>query len=171
MKAKAKAIKTGKVLATLLLERAFGNRPATLIGYSLGALVISTALEHLSTLPPSQTSHLIESVYLFGLPRSNDPAAWTSMRRVVCGRLVNGYSKGDWVLSVLGRVSSDSGMRGFNIAGLAPVAVQGVENVEWEVGGHLGWRGNVGVCLKSLGVDVDGTEVERQHDEGEKQVK
>jgi hypothetical protein len=163
MKAKALAIKTGKVLATLLTERAFGNRPVTMMGFSLGALVIYTALNELSSLPPKQTIHLIDSIYLFGLPASLELEQWASIRRLASGRVVNGYCKTDWVLGVLGRVTSDGGLKGnFKISGMNPVDIQGVENLEWNVGGHLGWRGHVGECLEYLGLQVDNERVRDQ---------
>jgi len=169
MKSKSLAVKTGKVLATLLLERAFGTRPVSLTGYSLGALAIYTALEQLSTLPPKQTIHLIDSVYLFGLPASLSLPNWAAIRRIASGRVVNGYCEEDWVLGVLGRATSDGGLKGnFNIAGMKPVDLQGVENLEWDVGGHLGWRANVGVCLEHLGLRVNPECVRQQKERGKR---
>ncbi|THH12520.1 hypothetical protein EW146_g7614, partial [Bondarzewia mesenterica] len=55
MNARALAVKAGTVLATLLVSQAFGTRPITLTGYSLGSLVIFEALTRLAALPPSQT--------------------------------------------------------------------------------------------------------------------
>ncbi|KAH7929748.1 DUF726-domain-containing protein [Leucogyrophana mollusca] len=145
MNARALAIKTGAVLGTLLASRVFGNRPITLTGYSLGSLVVLEALEHLAKLRPSETIGLVQDVFLFGTPAPNDPATWASIRRLVCGRLVNGYSRGDYVLAVLSRASDAS----WGVAGLQPVDVKGVENVECEgVDGHLQWRGMIGKCLR-----------------------
>ncbi|KAF9246296.1 DUF726-domain-containing protein [Melanogaster broomeanus] len=145
MNARALALKTGAVLGDLLSSRAFGNRPITLTGYSLGSLVIFEALKYLGDLPPSETIGLIEDVYLFGTPVPNDMATWASVRRLVCGRLVNGYSGGDYVLAVLSRASDAS----WAVAGLQPVDVKGVENIECkDVEGHLQWRGMIGKCLR-----------------------
>ena len=47
MTAKALASKAGRVLGTLLAQRVLGNRPVTLVGYSLGSLVVFEALQHL----------------------------------------------------------------------------------------------------------------------------
>lgn len=172
MKAKALATKTGKVLAILLAERAFGNRPVNLIGYSLGALVIYTALVELSAFSPERTIHLVDSVYLFGLPASLSLRQWASIRRLASGRVVNGYCNEDWILGILGRVTSDGGLKGnFNIAGMNPVELQGVENLEWNVGGHLGWRGHVGVCLEHLGLHVDEELVREQKERYNKMEK
>jgi hypothetical protein len=44
MNSKALAIKAGAVLGDLLANRMFGNRPVTLIGYSLGSLSLGQVL-------------------------------------------------------------------------------------------------------------------------------
>ncbi|KAH8827073.1 DUF726-domain-containing protein [Flagelloscypha sp. PMI_526] len=154
MNARALSLKTGRVLGDLLAQRAFGNRPVSLCGFSLGALVIFEALKYLATLPPSQTIHLIQDVYLFGTPTSNGQEKWSSVRRVVSGRLVNGYSNKDYVLAVLSRASNAS----WEQAGLTPVQVKGVENVLCDrVDGHASWRGLVGECLRAdvkIGMDA-----------------
>ncbi|KAI0780973.1 DUF726-domain-containing protein [Trametes elegans] len=160
MQAKALASKTGKVLGTLLAERVLGTRPVTLVGYSLGSLVIFEALQHLASLPPAQTLGLVEDVYLFGSPLAADPAQWAALRRVAAGRVVNGYGKDDYVLAVLARVSGLN----WGVAGLQPVEVQGVENVACDqVDGHLKWRGLIGQCLAQCDAPgIDKAEVERQ---------
>jgi hypothetical protein len=146
-------VKTGRVLGILLASRVFGARPVTLTGYSLGSLVIFEALKYLSTLPPSETMHLIDDVFLFGLPApSGDLKAWCAIRRLVCGRLVNGHvgANEDYVLAVLSRASA--AFSGWGVAGLEPVAVQGVENIKCEgIVGHLQWVGKVGMALKTSG--------------------
>jgi len=139
------AVKTGKVLGILLAQRVLGNRPITLVGYSLGSLVIFEALQHLASLPPSETTHLVQDVYLFGAPVTTQEGPWATARRVVAGRLVNGYGSQDYVLAVLSRISSAS----WKVAGLQQVEVQGIENVECSfVDGHLKWRGLVGRSLE-----------------------
>ncbi|KAJ7097860.1 DUF726-domain-containing protein [Mycena belliarum] len=145
MNARQLAIKAGAVLGDLLAKRVFGNRPTTLTGYSLGSLVIFEALKHLASLPPSETTHLIEDVYLFGTPAPADSATWTSIRRVASGRVVNGYSQDDYVLAVLARISHIS----WEVAGLQPVTVVGVENVLCaDVDGHTKWRAMIGRSLQ-----------------------
>lgn len=165
--AKALALKTGKVLGTLLAARAFGTRPITLTGYSLGSLVILTALEHLSTLPPDETAHIVQDVYLLGTPAPTDAATWSRVRRVVAGRLVNAYTSAeeDYILAVLSRISLGAMTQGeFGVAGLQPVDVAGVENVYCEgVEGHVTWRGLAGRCLEKFDArGVRDAEVERQ---------
>ncbi|TFK42403.1 DUF726-domain-containing protein [Crucibulum laeve] len=148
MNAKALAAKAGAILGDLLAKRVFGTRPVTLTGYSLGSLVIFEALQHLASLPPSETTHLIQDVFLFGTPAPTDPDVWASIRRLVAGRIVNGYASDDYILAVLSRVSNAS----WEVAGLHPVNVKGVENVLCEcVTGHIMWRGMIGKCLEVCG--------------------
>lgn len=158
--ARSLASKAGKVLGKLLAQRVLGNRPITLVGYSLGSLVIFEALQYLASLPPAQTYHLIEDVFLFGAPVATDEAQWAAARRVVAGRLVNGYGANDYVLAILSRVSNVS----WTVAGMGPVSVQGVENVDCsEVDGHLQWRRMVGHCLSECHAPgIVEYEVERQ---------
>ncbi|ETW86067.1 hypothetical protein HETIRDRAFT_310892, partial [Heterobasidion irregulare TC 32-1] len=156
------ALKAGSVLATLLSSHAFGTRPITLTGYSLGALVIFEALTQLAALPPSRTTHLIHDVFLFGAPVPADGRTWSAVRRLVAGRLINGYAASDYVLAVLARATDAS----WNVAGLQVVDVQGVENVccdDAGVDGHLKWRGMIGRCLEICRAPgVNHEEVERQ---------
>ncbi|KAF4578846.1 hypothetical protein EYR40_000995 [Pleurotus pulmonarius] len=160
MNAKALAVKTGAVLGELIAKRAFGNRPLTLTGYSLGSLVIFEALRYLASLPPKETAHLIQDVYLFGTPVPTDDVAWTAARRLIAGRLVNGYASDDYVLAVLSRVSDVN----WSVSGLQPVDVMGVENILCEeVEGHTYWRGMIGACLRKSGAPgVVSTAVDRQ---------
>jgi len=150
------AIKTGRVLGILLSQRVLGTRPVTLTGYSLGSLVIFEALKYLSTLPPSQTTHLIDSAYFFGLPTSTrDVVTWKKVRAIVSGRLVNGWvePEEDYVLAILSRATMLT-EGSWGVAGLTPVQVQGIENVKCEgVEGHLKWIGMVGRYLEKCGVD------------------
>ncbi|KAG7092542.1 hypothetical protein E1B28_008892 [Marasmius oreades] len=146
--AKALAVKTGAVLGELLAKRVFGNRPVSLMGYSLGSLVIFEALKYLASLSSSETGHLIQDVFLFGTPATVNEEAWSSVRRLVAGRIVNGYSDNDYVLGVLSRASSAN----WKVAGLEPIDVTGVESVHIrEVDGHTKWRGLIGKALKSCG--------------------
>ena len=101
---------------------------------------------------------------------------------MVSGRLVNGWvePEEDYVLAILSRASMLT-EGSWEVAGLAPIKVKGVENVKCEgVEGHLKWIGMVGRCLEKC--DVDGvvqqevenkvTDVGKQfeqiHDEAEK---
>jgi len=161
------AHKTGIILGELLASRrTFGSRPIILTGYSLGSVVILSALSYLASLPPSSDTNpnqIVQDVFLFGTPVASNHPIWTSARRVVSGRLVNGYCEGDYILAVLARVSDiGTGMStimqkrqvDFGVAGLGPVGVRGVENVRCEgVEGHLAWRGMIGRCLEQVGAE------------------
>ena len=142
------------MLGILLAQRVLGTRPVTLTGYSLGSLVIFEALKYLSTLPPSQTTHLVDSAYFFGLPTSTrDVVSWKKVRAVVSGRVVNGWvePEEDYVLAILSRATMLA-EGSWGVAGLAPVQVKGVENFKCEgVEGHLKWIGMVGRCLQECG--------------------
>ncbi|PPQ63049.1 hypothetical protein CVT24_005903 [Panaeolus cyanescens] len=148
MNARALAIKGGKVLGDLLANRVFGNRPVTLVGYSLGSLLIFEALKYLAEMEAVKTLHIVEDVFLFGAPVPVNSHEWASVRRVVAGRVVNGYSNKDYVLAMLCRASIGS----WNIAGLQGVFTKGVEDLNCEdVEGHLMWREMVGKYLKLAG--------------------
>jgi hypothetical protein len=158
--AKALAVRTGAVLGQLLAQRVFGTRPVTLVGYSLGSLVIFEALKYLVSLPASESAHVVQDVFLYGLPAPTDTKTWAGVRRTVAGRLVNGYCEQDYVLAILSRASDAS----WGVAGLQPVEVKGVENVQCEgVEGHLKWRGRIGKCLRECHAPgLDDAEVEKQ---------
>ncbi|THH13932.1 hypothetical protein EW146_g6330, partial [Bondarzewia mesenterica] len=98
--------------------------------------------------------------YLFGAPVPTETRTWSAVRRVVAGRLVNGYAADDYVLAVLSRASDAR----WEVAGLQEVDVQGVENVLCDgVDGHLKWRGMVGKCLEACGAPgINKERVERQ---------
>ena len=163
MNAKALAVKAGAVLGELLSKGVFGKRPVTLTGYSLGSLVIFEALKNLALIHPAETIHLIQDVFLFGAPVPIDAGTWATIRRLVSGRLVNGYSTDDYVLAVMSRASDAS----WRVAGLQAVDVMGVENVLCEsVDGHTKWRGMVGRCLQVCGAPgIIDKEVDRQMEE------
>ncbi|XP_052226436.1 transmembrane and coiled-coil domain-containing protein 4-like isoform X3 [Dreissena polymorpha] len=111
----SRATQTGKQLAEVLLAREQGNRPVTLIGFSLGARVIFSCLEELSKRTGGEG--LVEEVILLGAPVSGDVKLWKPLERIVSGKIVNGYSRSDWLLKFLFRTASVT----FNVAGLSPV--------------------------------------------------
>ncbi|KAM5546710.1 transmembrane and coiled-coil domain-containing protein 4 [Rosa sericea] len=116
--------KAGKLLADVLLKGSHGNRPVTLVGFSLGARTIFKCLQCLA-----ETEHdaeLVERVVLLGAPISIKGENWEAARKMVAGRFVNAYSTNDWMLGIAFRASLLS--RG--LAGLQPIDVQGIENVD-----------------------------------------
>lgn len=54
---------------------------------------------------PREPASIVEDVIMLGLPDRFDALAWESCRQVVAGRFVNGYSRKDWVLSLMYRVN------------------------------------------------------------------
>lgn len=156
--AKARSEKAGEILADALVNRAQGERPVTLIGYSLGARAIYSCLQALAE---RKAFGLVESVVLLGAPTPSTAADWRRMRSVVSGRVVNVYSTNDYILGFLYRTSSIQ----YGVAGLQKVeGVSGVENVDVSdmVSGHTRYRYLTGRILKKIGFeDVDLKEVER----------
>lgn len=147
--ARARAEKAGEVLADALINKAQGERPVTLIGYSLGARVIYTCL---MSLAKRHAFGLIESVVLIGAPLPSSTNDWRVMRSVVANRLVNVYSANDYVLGFLYRTSSIQ----LGVAGLQKIeGLPSVENIDVSetVSGHLRYRYLVGSILQKIGFD------------------
>ena len=157
--AKARADKAGEVLADAIINKAQGERPVNLIGYSLGARVIYTCLKNLAA---RRAFGLVESVVLIGAPTPSDTSDWRVIRSVVSGRLVNVYSENDYVLGFLYRTSSIQ----YGIAGLQKIeGLPGVENVDVSdsVSGHLRYRYLVGHILQKIGFEgVSEEQVQRE---------
>ncbi|PVI03233.1 DUF726-domain-containing protein [Periconia macrospinosa] len=160
--AKYRADRAGEVLADALINKVQGERPITLIGYSLGARLIFSCL---STLAKRHAFGLVENVALLGSPCPSDADDWRRIRSVVSGRVVNVFSTNDYVLAFLYRTSSIQ----LGVAGLQPVlGVHGVQNVDVSelVPGHLAYRYLTGSILKKIGFeDIDVEEVEREEAE------
>ncbi|KAG4943492.1 hypothetical protein JHK85_048138 [Glycine max] len=95
--------KAGKLLAEVLLRGYQGNRPETLIGYSLGARVIFKCLQYLAK--TENGAELVEKVVLLGAPIPIKDENGEAARKMVAGRFVNAYSRNDWMLGVAFRAS------------------------------------------------------------------
>jgi hypothetical protein len=164
--AKYRADRAGEVLADALINKVQGERPVTLVGYSLGARLIYSCLQKLAE---RRAFGLIENVVLAGAPCPSDVADWRRLRSVVSGRVVNVFSKQDYILAFLYRTSSVQ----LGVAGLQPVlGVHGIQNVDVSelVDGHLQYRYLTGSILRKIGFeDVDIAEVERAEAEMKKQ--
>ncbi|KAI4241814.1 MAG: hypothetical protein L6R40_004360 [Gallowayella cf. fulva] len=160
--AKSRSDKAGELLADALINKAQGERPVTLIGYSLGARVIYSCL---MSLAKRKAFGLVENAVLIGAPCPSTTSDWRVMRSVVASRLVNVYSANDYILGFLYRTSSIQ----YGIAGLQKIdGLPHVMNVDVSetVSGHLRYRYLVGSILKTIGFeDVDLKAVEA---EGEK---
>lgn len=150
----ARAHLAGLILADSLIDRNLGTRPVTLVGFSLGAKVIMSCLIELA----SRGAHgLIQNVYLFGSPVIANKDEYLKARAMVAGRFVNGYAVNDWILGYLFRATGGGIMR---VAGLAPVDVAGVENVNVSefVPGHMQYRAAMPKILRHVGWAVESDE-------------
>ena len=158
---KSRADKAGLVLADALINKAQGERPVTLIGYSLGARLLYSCL---MSLAERRAFGLVESVVLIGTPAPSASADWRAIRSVVAGRLVNVYSEHDYILGFLYRTSSIQ----LGVAGLQEVQdVSGVENVNVSeiVSGHLRYQYLCGSILERIGFeDIDVAEVAKEQE-------
>lgn len=147
--ARSRSEKAGEVLADALINKAQGERPVTLVGYSLGARVIYSCL---MVLAKRRAFGLVESVVMIGAPTPSDTADWRIIRSVVVSRLVNIYSSNDLILGFLYRTSSIQ----YGVAGLQKIeGLPSVENVDVSetVSGHLRYRYLVGAILKKIGFE------------------
>lgn len=155
----ARADKAGKVMARALLDKVQGERPVTLIGYSIGARVIYSCLVELAE---QHAFGLVESVVLMGAPAPSDSWSWRQIRSAVTGRVVNVYSTEDYILGFLYR--STKLQRG--VAGLQEIkGIYGIENVDVSdmVNGHDKYRYLIGSILSRIGLgDVDFTKAAEQ---------
>ncbi|TGJ80256.1 hypothetical protein E0Z10_g8511 [Xylaria hypoxylon] len=152
--ARNRSEKAGQILADALINRVQGERPVTLIGYSLGARVIYTCLRALAE---RKAFGLVDTVVLIGAPVPSNAAHWGMMRSVVAGKLYNVHSENDYILGFLYRSTSLQ----LGIAGLQAVGadIEGVEDLDLseEVHGHLRYPGLIAQILHRCGFsDVKG---------------
>ncbi|KAL3240122.1 Mil1p RNJ42_05165 [Nakaseomyces bracarensis] len=146
-----RAWSAGLILADTLIGRNLGERPVTLIGFSLGARVILSCLIELCR---KNGLGLVENVFIFGTPVVSKKEELVMARSVVNGRFVNGYSDIDWLLAYLFRATA-GGFR--SIMGISPIeGIEGIENFNCTefVDGHLSYRSNMPKLLKKLGIAV-----------------
>ncbi|KAF8324064.1 DUF726-domain-containing protein [Clavulina sp. PMI_390] len=148
-----RAYAAGLVLADVLLNRALGVRPITLMGFSLGARVIFYALVELAK---HKAFGIVQDVFLFGTTVTASQKTWLEARGVVAGRFVNGYARNDWILNYLFRATTGGG----TVAGLRPIdGVPGLENVDVtdKIAGHMSYRFYMPLILDQLGFPVSAT--------------
>uniref|UniRef100_A0A8C3UZF6 Transmembrane and coiled-coil domains 4 n=1 Tax=Catharus ustulatus TaxID=91951 RepID=A0A8C3UZF6_CATUS len=145
-----RSAEVGKHLAHILLSRQQGQRPVTLIGFSLGARVIYFCLQEMAQEKDSQG--IIEDVVLLGAPVEGEAKHWKALTRVVSGRIINGFCRGDWLLSFVYRTSSVQ----LNVAGLQPVDLDDRRMVNMDlssvVNGHLDYMKQMDTILKAVGI-------------------
>ncbi|KAL0080658.1 hypothetical protein J3Q64DRAFT_1705489 [Phycomyces blakesleeanus] len=136
--------KAGLILADVLQERVQGNRPCNLIGYSCGTIVIWHCLKELFD---RGCEGIVDNVVLMGAPIScHEQQTWNEIVSTVSGRFVNCYTSKDWVLAFVYRLHSlDT-----SVAGLEPVQINRIENIELDLDGHLGYTDAVEDILCNL---------------------
>ncbi|CAI5742834.1 unnamed protein product [Hyaloperonospora brassicae] len=140
---------SGKLLADALRKREQGLRPVTLIGYGMGARLIFSCLKELAKKDSiDESCGIVENAVLLGSPLPMDRDEWLSARRIVSGRLINGYSDNDWMLGIMFRYHGWA----LNSAGIAPLDIDGVEDVNLSdiIGGHLEYKSKIGVIMDRL---------------------
>ncbi|EPS39121.1 hypothetical protein H072_7119 [Dactylellina haptotyla CBS 200.50] len=145
--AKTRAEKAGKILADALINRVQGNRPVSLVAYSLGARVVYSCLVELAE---RRAFGIVENVYILGSATPSSGEGWIGARSVVSGQLVSVYSEKDYILGFLYRTSAVQ----FGVAGLQEIKwPDGVESVDVseEVEGHLRYRFLVGSIVGKVG--------------------
>uniref|UniRef100_A0A8D0E0Q7 Transmembrane and coiled-coil domains 4 n=1 Tax=Salvator merianae TaxID=96440 RepID=A0A8D0E0Q7_SALMN len=145
-----RSAEVGKQLAQILLSRQQGKRPVTLIGFSLGARVIYFCLQEMAK--EEDCKGIIEDVVLLGAPVEGEAKYWKPIARVVAGKIINGFCRGDWLLSFVYRTSSIQ----LNVAGLQPVNLEDrrMVNVDLSsvVNGHLDYMKQMDTILKAVGI-------------------
>ncbi|XXH02534.1 hypothetical protein Hte_008910 [Hypoxylon texense] len=167
--ARNRSEKAGRILADALINRVQGERPVTLVGYSLGARVIYACLR---VLADRKAFGLVENVVLIGAPVPSNTVHWQMMRTVVSGKLFNVYSENDYILGFLYRTTSMQ----LGIAGLQAVGggdIEGVENLDLsnEVTGHLRYPGLTAKILARCGFpDVHGGAGAIEKDDGKIEI-
>lgn len=111
----SRAEEVGRELARVLLSRHQGQRPVSLIGFSLGARVIYYCLDELSE--QTDSGDIIQDAILLGAPVNGDEDRWKRFSNVVAGKIVNGFCHKDWLLRFAYRASA----RHYSVAGLNEV--------------------------------------------------
>ncbi|SPO24977.1 uncharacterized protein UTRI_01488_B [Ustilago trichophora] len=135
VRAKTKAHKAGLILADILRNEVQGHRPVILIGTSLGAATILTALTELAE-DPEHTSHLVDSVILISAPLTPSNATLRKVRTIIQRRFVNVFSSNDMVCGIAAWLGSGVSIDELRTGKLPRVAgsraidnVPGLENI------------------------------------------
>ncbi|KAH6609279.1 hypothetical protein Trco_002625 [Trichoderma cornu-damae] len=162
--------KAGQLLADALINKVQGERPVTLVGYSLGATTIHACLQSLAE---RHAFGLVDTVVVIGAPAPSNPAHWRAIRPVVSGKIFNVYSENDMVLGFVYRMHSLA----LGVAGLQPIKdVHGIVNVDLSesVSGHLRYPSLTGEILRKCGFvsvragkDIERDDVIQMKDEEE----
>ncbi|KFK40188.1 hypothetical protein AALP_AA3G341700 [Arabis alpina] len=141
--------KAGRLLAEALRKGLQGNRPVTLVGFSLGARVVFKCLQALAE--TEKNAEIVERVVLLGAPVSITNENWREIRKMVAGRFINVYATNDWTLGVAFRAS----LLSQGLAGIQPVCIPGIEDVDVTdmVEGHSSYLWKTQQILERLELD------------------
>lgn len=97
---------------------------------------------------------IIQDAYLLGAPVTGEAKSWLPLLRVVAGRLVNGFCRGDWLLKFLYRTLSIHSA----VAGLEPIDIEHrrLINIDLSdiIDGHSDYPTKMDVVLRLVGVRV-----------------
>ena len=140
-------------LSSVLIKKIHGDRPVTLVGYGLGARVIFFCLLDMVTKnTPDKYSGIIENAVLCGAPVTSQSLVWRKLCNAVSGKLINGYSSNDWVLSFLYKTSrvttSVAGIRAVDLSDRKMVNV----DLSSVISGHSDYLTKMGDVLKIFGM-------------------
>eukprot|EP00038_Savillea_parva_P006105 m.161684 g.161684 ORF g.161684 m.161684 type:complete len:1227 (-) comp12106_c0_seq1:132-3812(-) len=89
----------GIELANTLIKQAHGTRPVTLVGYSMGALVVVSAIRELARREDGRG--IVQNVYLFGTPATGQRKFWDEAATAISGNIYNFLSTNDWFLKLM----------------------------------------------------------------------
>ncbi|KAA1136710.1 hypothetical protein PGTUg99_037289 [Puccinia graminis f. sp. tritici] len=148
--------KAGILLADMIEQKAHGARPLTLIGSGMGSITIVRALLELSKRGAGAAEFQIDQVILICSPLSPDPIEWKTIRRMTSRRVVNVYSKNDWVLAILARLDSLlSARRVAHVAGLRDLNLPHISSVDVSdlVHGHLDLNSKIPLILDRIDIN------------------
>jgi len=148
--------KAGILLADMIEQRAHGARPLTLIGSGMGSITVFRAILELSLRGRGAGEFMIEQVILICSPLSPRASEWKTLRRMVTRRVVNVYSKNDWVLAVLARLDSLLSARSLHhVAGLTPLQLPHIQSLDVSdiVHGHLELNSKIPLILDRINVN------------------
>jgi hypothetical protein len=145
--AMVKAAMTGILLADII-ARLDGRKKVVLIGHSLGARVIFYTLSALST----KQSKKIKDVILLGgaIDRTNEQE-WNQCANAVSGRIVNCWSKHDWILAGLYRTANAFSSEPIGL-GAIQSNLSKIVNIDVSdiVTGHMDYKPNLDTILSRV---------------------